>query len=261
MLITTEPAAEIAIDESTGTLVIRDARAFRVDRRGFCRRLVEASARRPGVREAAVDLATASCRVAFAPGSSEGWAMAAAFVAAVRDATPAPSRPLPDKDWSSVTAARIDGTVAVREVFGSPRGCAVHRLRDLALAGGSAAMTVIALVIPGVPTVPFLLATSYFLARSWPWLDVRLRRAPLFGQVIREWETHAAISRTSKRRLMGLTVMILLVTIAVTPMSTPVLAMAVVAVSISLLGIAWMPKIDDGPAPARRPAALPLLPA
>ena len=41
----------------------------------------------------------------------------------------------------------------------------------LALAGGSFAMTLVGLVVPGIPTVPFLLATSYFLARSSRWLD------------------------------------------------------------------------------------------
>ena len=34
--------------------------------RGFCRRLLEAAARRPGIGKAEVDLASASCRIEFA---------------------------------------------------------------------------------------------------------------------------------------------------------------------------------------------------
>ena len=37
------------------------------------------------------------------------------------------------------------------------------RLLYLALAGGSFMMTLVGLIVPGIPTVPFLLATSYFL--------------------------------------------------------------------------------------------------
>ena len=45
---------------------------------------------------------------------------------------------------------------------------APRRLMYLALAGGSFAMTLVGLVVPGIPTVPFLLTTSYYLARSSP---------------------------------------------------------------------------------------------
>ena len=72
------------------------------------------------------------------------------------------------------------------------------RLTFIVLAGGAFTMTLVGLVVPGVPTVPFLLATSYYLARSSPSLNERLRRTAFFWPILREWEGHAALSLTSR---------------------------------------------------------------
>ena len=53
---------EIQLDERAGSIRVRDPRLFHVGGRGFCRRLVEAAARRPGVRKAEIDPESASCR-------------------------------------------------------------------------------------------------------------------------------------------------------------------------------------------------------
>ena len=55
------------------------------------------------------------------------------------------------------------GGHAMAELASGPR-----RFRYLALAAGSFAMTVVGLIVPGIPTVPFLLATSYYLAARHP---------------------------------------------------------------------------------------------
>ena len=62
----------------------------------------------------------------------------------------------------------------------------------LAMAGGALTLTLLGLVIPGVPTVPFLLAASYYLARSSPRLNEHLRHTPFFGPILLELDTHAA---------------------------------------------------------------------
>ena len=73
------------------------------------------------------------------------------------------------------------------------------------MAGGAFTLTLVGLVVPGVPSVPFLLATSYYLARSSPRLNERLRRTAFFGPILQEWEGHDALSLTSKGKLIGLT--------------------------------------------------------
>ena len=43
-----------------------------------------------------------------------------------------------------------------------------RRLVNLAAAGGCFVMSIVGVITPGIPTVPFVLATGYFLARSSP---------------------------------------------------------------------------------------------
>jgi hypothetical protein len=76
----------IEIDEKVGTLRVSDSRLITKNRRAFCRRLVEAVARRAAARKAVVDLALASCRVEFAPGSIDPHIMAGVFADSVGEA-------------------------------------------------------------------------------------------------------------------------------------------------------------------------------
>ena len=56
----------------------------------------------------------------------------------------------------------------------------------------------IGVVLPGLPTTPFLLLASYFLVRSHPGLHARLLRSKTFGPLIRDWQQHRAVSRRVK---------------------------------------------------------------
>lgn len=127
-----------------------------------------------------------------------------------------------------------------------------RRLKYLALAGGSFAMTLIGLVVPGIPTVPFLLATSYYLARSSPRLNDRLRHTALFGPILVEWEEHRALSIPSKAKLVGLTTAIVLVTVALSATAPVVLIVILVIALISVYGIARLPGLPHETAASPR---------
>jgi uncharacterized membrane protein YbaN (DUF454 family) len=118
------------------------------------------------------------------------------------------------------------------------------RTVHLILAGGSFTMTLVGLVVPGVPTVPFLMATSYFLARSSPRLSGWLKRSPFFGPIVRELNEHHAISRRSKRKLFGLTFGILSVSLVVTSPSEIALIVILVVYGTTLIGVARLPAIQ-----------------
>lgn len=47
--------------------------------------------------------------------------------------------------------------------------------------------------LPVLPTTPFLLLATYFLARSWPELNQRVHRLPVFGRYLRDWEEHRGV--------------------------------------------------------------------
>jgi uncharacterized membrane protein YbaN (DUF454 family) len=121
----------------------------------------------------------------------------------------------------------------------------IRRPIHLALAAGSFAMTLIGLVVPGIPTVPFLLATSYYLARSSPLLDDKLRRTAFLGPIIQEWEQFGGLSRSSKGKLIGLTVAIILVTVAFAQPTPVTLVLILIFSSLSLYGIIRMPGLPE----------------
>lgn len=68
-------------------------------------------------------------------------------------------------------------------------------MRSLYLLGAalSFALAVAGLVLPVLPCTPFLLVTSFCLVRSAPGLDAKLRRSPLFGPVLRDFERHRGV--------------------------------------------------------------------
>src|SRR5262245_50893906 len=84
-----------------------------------------------------------------------------------------------------------------------PVASGLRRVYYLALAGGSFTLTLVGLVVPWIPTVPFLLATSYYLARSSRRLSRRLARSWFFGPILTDLEKLGGL-RPIKLKLVGL---------------------------------------------------------
>jgi uncharacterized membrane protein YbaN (DUF454 family) len=333
---------QIEIDAKAGTLRINDARLFAKDRRTFGRRLVEAVAARPGVKKTTVDLASGSCRVEFAPRSTDRRTIAGAFAESVREATAASldgdGTPWwqPSTNWVALTAYSLAGQVSLWETLEASPGririrhqglsgdyerlsvvadalsqldtvisCKAipwsHRLTIdfnpdngvadwfvdqaertfetllasetqqtkaamplaeiphhdttievasgparwlyLALGGSALVMTVVGLIVPGIPTVPFLLLSSYGFARSSPRMNHWLRETRFFGPILVEWEQYGGLSQSSKKKLIGLTVVIVLVAIILGQLSPLVLVLILVMASLSAYGLSRMPGI------------------
>lgn len=57
---------------------------------------------------------------------------------------------------------------------------------------------VIGIVLPVVPTVPFLLVAVWAFARSSPALRARILAHPVYGPPIQAWEEHGVIGRFAK---------------------------------------------------------------
>ena len=351
----------IEIDGSIGIVRVCDPRLFTKRRRAFCRRLAEALARRPGVRKAVVDLASASCRVEFSPGSIKSRIMAGIFAESVGEASAAALNGdgipwwQPSTNWVTLTAYPIAGEVSLWETLEATPGrvrirhqglsgnyerlsqvadaiarldlvesCQAvpwsHRLtidfrpdngvsdwfldqaersfEDVlagetrqhdalaspgnalvggsmmqvatgparwlyfALGGGALVMTVVGLIVPGIPTVPFLLLSGYGFARSSPPMNRRLRETKFLGPILVEWEQHGGLSRASKNKLIGLTCFIILLAVVLAPLSPFGLVLILVFSSISIYGLSRLRSIPDEAAADvsfQRPARLPLL--
>ncbi|CAA0125105.1 Inner membrane protein YbaN [Halioglobus japonicus] len=72
------------------------------------------------------------------------------------------------------------------------------RLAALILAYLCLALAVVGVVLPGLPTVPFLLLAAWFSARGSERLHRWLYAHPHFGKLLIDWESQRAISRSSK---------------------------------------------------------------
>lgn len=60
------------------------------------------------------------------------------------------------------------------------------------------ALSIVGVFLPGVPTVPFILLTSFFLLRSSPALNQRLLRSRTFGPMLRDWHRYHGVRRRVK---------------------------------------------------------------
>lgn len=104
------------------------------------------------------------------------------------------------------------------------------------LASVSLLLGLVGVVLPVLPTVPFLLLAAWAGGRGWPSLEARLLAHPRHGPVIRQWRERGAVPRRAKWLA---TVMML--GSAVLLWWSPVAPWVRGAVSLVLLGVAlWL---------------------
>ena len=113
------------------------------------------------------------------------------------------------------------------------------------MAGGSLALSMVGLMVPGIPTVPFLLAGSFYLGRSSRRLHNMLTASPFPGQMLTEWETHRGMSLDSKRKLVGFSAVVIIVTGILVPASPWVLVSLSGMAVLTLFGISRIPSLPE----------------
>lgn len=110
----------------------------------------------------------------------------------------------------------------------------------VAVGGGALRMDIVGLILPGLRAVPYLLVGSYFLARSWPGLDGRLRRAPLFGPILHESSLQGTSQpRWSKDTFAGF--VIIVVAQILIPLGPVAFALIVLISSLGVFGLSSTP--------------------
>ena len=72
------------------------------------------------------------------------------------------------------------------------------RLVTLILAYFFLALAILGILLPGLPTVPFLILTAWFAAKGSDRLHSWLYAHPHLGKLLIDWEQQGAVSRTSK---------------------------------------------------------------
>ena len=79
-----------------------------------------------------------------------------------------------------------------RDLEGLPLS-AWGKLIYLVLAAICFLLGIVGVILPGLPTTPFLLLTSYFLIRSSPRLNEKLLQSKWFGPILIDWQVHGGV--------------------------------------------------------------------
>ena len=77
---------------------------------------------------------------------------------------------------------------------------------------------VIGIVVPLLPTVPFILLAAFCFARSSERLHQWLMSHPWFAEALNNWQTKRALNRTLKRRAMIMTTLSFAISITLVPL-------------------------------------------
>ena len=80
----------------------------------------------------------------------------------------------------------------------------IARLLWWLLAYASLGLGIVGIVVPGLPTVPFVLLSAFAAARGSRRLHAWLLADRRFGPMIRDWEREGAVSRRAKRLAIGM---------------------------------------------------------
>ncbi len=100
----------------------------------------------------------------------------------------------------------------------------------------SLGLGIVGVVLPGLPTTPFVLLAAACYAKASPRLHAWLRAHRLFGPMVRDWEAHRSLTRRTKRIAQG--TMLVMVGISAWGLRGQPVLLAVVLVA-ALVGV-WV---------------------
>jgi uncharacterized protein len=113
---------------------------------------------------------------------------------------------------------------------------AVGLYRILLLLGGwfFVGMAIVGAILPGIPTTPWVLAAAYCFDRSSERFAAGLRRTPMFGKLIADWEQYRGVRKQVKYRAVGFVVVLVGLNITFTSLSVPIKSLIVLFASIGV---------------------------
>lgn len=97
------------------------------------------------------------------------------------------------------------------------------------------ALGAIGIVVPLLPTVPFIILAAFCFARSSPKLEARLLEHPVFGNHIRNWRERRAITKRGKYAALTAFVVSAVIALIFAPMPWKLIPL-----SAALIGGTWI---------------------
>jgi uncharacterized membrane protein YbaN (DUF454 family) len=252
--------------EPSGVVEIHDPRLVRPGREAFCRALAEAAVMEFDAELVEIDLNAATCRLVFGAERFDRSAMADRAAGAIRAATPAVgtggARGQADRPrWTDLAAFSRNGEACVVEWGIDPEdelvilpfdeeaiadAKASRRLRNLAMAGGSFLLAIGGMILPGIPTLPFLIMTAKYAVRVSPKVERILKSQPWLAAMIAEPESAEGRS-IAWRSVFGMIAMAALFVAAIVILHPPL--PIVLALELGLMAfLAWRELRDEAEA-------------
>ena len=114
-----------------------------------------------------------------------------------------------------------------------------------ALAAFFFALAVLGLILPGLPTTPFLLLTSYFLAQSSPRLNQALLKSRLFGPILEDWQVRGGIRPHVRYKSIATVIIIVGLSISIT---RPTVWVSGLILMLMMIGIVVIMRLPDAKA-------------
>lgn len=113
----------------------------------------------------------------------------------------------------------------------------VRRAAWFALGAASLALGALGVVVPLLPTTPFVLFAAFAFARSSDRWHAWLLGHPVFGPLIENWRAHGAISRPAKAASLVAMAAVLIISVLfrAPPLVLALQAIVLVAVAIFIL--------------------------
>lgn len=115
-----------------------------------------------------------------------------------------------------------------------PRALTLLLWRALALI--SLALGMVGVVLPGLPTVPFLLVAAWAGGKGWPALEQWLLQHPRYGPGLRQWRERGCVPRRAK---WASSIMMALSAVLMAFMGVPRTALAVACVTMAAVAL-WL---------------------
>jgi uncharacterized membrane protein YbaN (DUF454 family) len=126
----------------------------------------------------------------------------------------------------------------------------LSRMLHLGLAACSMSCAIGGILVPGVPTVPFVLLTSYHLSRCSVTLQNAFRRTPLFGSLGDDWATGRFIRPRNKIWLISISTTVLVVSLSMNQFSNVVLVTIMTIFTMTTASVLLVPiSPRTGPMP------------
>ncbi len=210
---------KIRCDKQGGFLEIIDPRMFIPEKQAFCRALSDAAIGISGALKIDMDLSVHLCRFHFEPDRYDESELARRVALAIKAATlavqPNPSTIVNHETEKSIPAPGA-GWTGQEEL---PVMTDSERWLCMAMGGGSLVAALAGLIVPGIPSAPFLVFSAHYFLRSSASIQRWIEGMPKLGEIVRKLEASGQIvlDRSTLLKSLGMAILLGLMFLMIHP--------------------------------------------